>query len=84
MPEQVIAQVMNIGDYSDVQLLAAQVGDEILREVLKHAEAGNSCGSAEQRRAASVGGQWPSVLWHPGLARFQTIVLYIFLKFTLQ
>lgn len=40
MPERVIAQVMNIGDYSDVQLLAAQVGDEILREVLKYAEAG--------------------------------------------
>ncbi|MDR2787296.1 MAG: hypothetical protein LBD06_02835 [Candidatus Accumulibacter sp.] len=40
MPERVIAQVMDIGDYSDVQSLAAQVGDEALREVLKHAEAG--------------------------------------------
>jgi hypothetical protein len=40
MPERVIAQVMNIGDYSDVQLLASQVGDEVLREVLTHAEAG--------------------------------------------
>jgi hypothetical protein len=40
LPERVIAQVMNIGDYSDVQSLAAQVGDEVLREVLTHAEAG--------------------------------------------
>lgn len=40
MPERVIAQVMNIGDYSDVQSLASQVGDEVLREVLTHAEAG--------------------------------------------
>ncbi|MCL2791239.1 MAG: hypothetical protein FWD79_11475 [Desulfobulbus sp.] len=40
MPERVIAQVMNIGDYADVQWLATQVGDEVLREVLTHAEAG--------------------------------------------
>jgi hypothetical protein len=40
MPERVIAQVMNIGDYADVQALASQVGDEALREVLIHAEAG--------------------------------------------
>ena len=40
MPERVISQVMNIGDYADVQLLASQVGDEVLREVLAHAEAG--------------------------------------------
>jgi len=40
MPERVIAQVMNIGDYADVQQLASQVGDETLREVLTHAEAG--------------------------------------------
>ncbi|MCL2309354.1 MAG: hypothetical protein FWC42_03625 [Proteobacteria bacterium] len=40
MPERVIAQVMNIGDYSDVQLLSALVSDEVLREVLVHAEAG--------------------------------------------
>ena len=39
-PGRVIAQVMNIGDYSDVQRLASQVGDEVLREVLTHAEAG--------------------------------------------
>jgi hypothetical protein len=40
MPERVIAQVMNIGDYFDVQALASQVGDEVLRDVLTHAEAG--------------------------------------------
>lgn len=40
MPERVIAQVMNIGDYADVQLLAAQVGDDALRAVLSHAQAG--------------------------------------------
>jgi len=36
----VIAQVMNIGDYADVQAMAAEVGDEVLRDVLSHAEAG--------------------------------------------
>lgn len=40
MPERVIAQVMNIGDYADVQALASQLGDEVLREVLTHAQAG--------------------------------------------
>ncbi|MBE7527912.1 hypothetical protein [Nitrosomonas sp.] len=40
MPGRVIAQVMNIGDYADVQALAAQVGDAVLRDVLMHAEAG--------------------------------------------
>ncbi|MCK9504253.1 MAG: hypothetical protein M0Q95_08720 [Porticoccaceae bacterium] len=40
MPERVIAQVMNIGDYSDVQALVGIVGDEALRHVLMHAEAG--------------------------------------------
>lgn len=40
MPERVIAQVMNIGDYADVQSLVSQVGDEVLRDVLTHAQAG--------------------------------------------
>lgn len=40
MPERVIAQVMNLGDYTDVQLLANQVGDDVLREILSHAETG--------------------------------------------
>ncbi len=39
-PERVIAQVMDIGDHADVEALAAQVGDEVLREVLTRAEAG--------------------------------------------
>jgi len=40
MPECIIAQVMNIGDYSDVQYLASQVGDKVLCDVLTHAKAG--------------------------------------------
>ena len=40
MPERVVAQVMNIGDYDDVQLLANHVGDDHLRNVLRLAEAG--------------------------------------------
>ena len=40
MPERVIAQVMNIGDYADVQALVTQVGDAVLRRVLSHAQAG--------------------------------------------
>ncbi len=39
-PDRVIAQVMDIGDYDDVQKLVAQVGDEYLREVLARAEIG--------------------------------------------
>jgi hypothetical protein len=40
MPARVVAQVMNIGDYDDVQALAHQVGDDYLRDVLEHAEIG--------------------------------------------
>lgn len=43
-PERVVAQVMNIGDYDDVQMLIAQVGEEYLREVLAHAEIGQYSG----------------------------------------
>lgn len=39
-PERVMAQVMNIGDFADMQALAAQAGDDALRRVLQHAEAG--------------------------------------------
>lgn len=39
-PQRVIAQVMNIGDFEDMQALAAQLGDEVLRDVIAHAEAG--------------------------------------------
>jgi len=40
MPARVAAQVMNIGDYDDVQALAHQVGDQYLRDVLRDAEIG--------------------------------------------
>jgi len=40
MPERVIAQVMNLGDHADIQSLAKQLGDEVLRKVLTHAQAG--------------------------------------------
>ncbi len=40
MPERVVAQVMNIGDYADVQALAAALGDDVLRAVLADAQAG--------------------------------------------
>lgn len=39
-PQKVIAQVMNIGDFDDVQKLTSQVGDDILRETINKAEAG--------------------------------------------
>ena len=40
MPERVVAQVMNIGDYDDVQALATLAGDDYLRAVLQQAETG--------------------------------------------
>lgn len=40
MPARVMAQVMNIGDYADVQTLVHAVGDDVLRDVLTHAQAG--------------------------------------------
>ena len=40
MPFRVIAQVMSLGDYADVQRLAEAVGDECLKAVLADAEAG--------------------------------------------
>ncbi|HET7266493.1 MAG TPA: hypothetical protein VFJ15_00125 [Oleiagrimonas sp.] len=39
-PERVIAQVMDIGDHADVEALAGRVGDNVLREVLRHAQPG--------------------------------------------
>ena len=39
-PERIMAQVMDIGDYLDVQALANQVGEDALREVLVHAQTG--------------------------------------------
>lgn len=40
MPERVMAQVMTIGDYADVQQLVHEVGDDVLRDVIAHAQAG--------------------------------------------
>jgi hypothetical protein len=40
MPERVIAQVMDTGDYADVQDMADLLGDEVLRGVVRRAEAG--------------------------------------------
>ncbi len=39
-PQRIIAQVMNLGDYDDVLRLANALGDDALREVLSHSEAG--------------------------------------------
>lgn len=40
MPQRIFAQVMNIGDYGDVQALSKAVGDAVLRDTIKNAEAG--------------------------------------------
>lgn len=40
MPQRLMAQVMAIGDYADVQQLVHQVGDDVLRDVIAHAQAG--------------------------------------------
>jgi hypothetical protein len=39
-PQQIVAQVMNIGVFRDLNRLAEELGDEILRDVLRNAEAG--------------------------------------------
>jgi hypothetical protein len=39
-PDRIIAQVMNIGDYTDVQNLINQIGEDTFRDVIKHAEVG--------------------------------------------
>ncbi len=39
-PHRIIAQVMNMGDYSDVQLLTENISSEDLEKVLSNAEAG--------------------------------------------
>ena len=39
-PERIAAQVMDIGDYDDVQSLVHEAGLGYLRDVLTHAEAG--------------------------------------------
>ena len=40
MPDRVVAQVMNIGDWDDTQALLRLVGEDYFREVLQHAEIG--------------------------------------------
>jgi len=40
MPERLIAQVMDIGDFTDMMACASLVGDAVLRDVIAHAEAG--------------------------------------------
>jgi hypothetical protein len=39
-PQRVIAQVMNIGDYSDVQAMSNEQGEDMLKQTLMAAEAG--------------------------------------------
>ena len=39
-PNRILAQVMNLGDYDDVQRMVEAFGEEALREVLRTAEAG--------------------------------------------
>ena len=39
-PERVAAQVMNIGDFDDVQMLVNIVGKDYLKEIIQHAEIG--------------------------------------------
>ncbi len=40
MPVRIVAQVMDIGDYDDVQAVAMLAGDEYLRALLRRAEIG--------------------------------------------
>lgn len=39
-PDRVVAQVMELGDYDDIQALWEQFGDQYLKAVLLHAQAG--------------------------------------------
>jgi hypothetical protein len=39
-PERIVAQVMELGDYEDVQAMVEQLGDQYLKMVLLHAQAG--------------------------------------------
>jgi hypothetical protein len=39
-PQRIVAQVMNLGDHEDVQILVRQLGDAVLRDALTRAEAG--------------------------------------------
>jgi hypothetical protein len=39
-PEKIVAQVMDLGDFDDVVLLMERIGEERVKEVVRHAEAG--------------------------------------------
>lgn len=39
-PLRVVAQVMNIGDFDDMQSLRSLVGEDVLRQTISNAEAG--------------------------------------------
>lgn len=39
-PLRVIAQVMDLGDYADIQRLILEIGEEAFKEAIAHAEAG--------------------------------------------
>lgn len=39
-PERVVAQVMNMGTFEDVNRMAELVGEDFLRHVVEHAEVG--------------------------------------------
>lgn len=39
-PLRVVAQVMNLGDWDDVEAMRQRLGDGLLRDALIHAEAG--------------------------------------------
>ncbi len=39
-PVKIVAQVMNLGVFRDVVSLKEELGDDVLRDVLRHAEAG--------------------------------------------
>src|SRR5882757_6685888 len=39
-PERIVAQVMDIGDYEDVQRVSDELGEDFLRQVLRQAEIG--------------------------------------------
>jgi hypothetical protein len=64
-PERVVAQVMDIGDYDDLQMLAALAGDEYLREVIARAEIGQYSARSwaywHYRLGLAVPGQVPSL-----------------------
>ena len=53
MPERVVAQVMNIGDYDDVQALVDRVGEFHLRDVLRQATTGPADAGAAPRMTRS-------------------------------